>query len=353
MRALTVVPGEADSLAVREVDDPRPDSDELLVRGLALGICGTDREIAGGEYGSAPPGREYLVLGHESLGRVERAPEGSGFAVGDLVVGMVRRPDPVPCEACAHGRFDMCRNGRYTERGIKDLDGYGSEMWCVPVDYAVLLPKELERTGVLTEPASVVAKAWAQVDAIGSRSYFVPRRALVTGAGPIGLLAALIAAQRGLDVHVLDIVAAGRKPDLVRALGATYHHTDPGDLCRDLDPDVVIEATGVGHVVFDVIAGTSPNGIVCLTGVSPRGRTLTIDANTLNRTLVLDNEVVVGSVNAAPAHYTQAVTTLSTADPTWLESLITRRIPLDDLPKSFPPTHDDVKAVIALDDTQL
>ncbi|MBF6327013.1 glucose 1-dehydrogenase [Nocardia transvalensis] len=353
MRALTVIPGKPDSLAVEEVDAPRPAPGEMLVRGLALGICGTDREIAAAEYGSPPPGRQQLVLGHESLGRVEHAPDESGFAAGDLVVGVVRRPDPVPCAACARGRFDMCRNGRYTERGIKGLDGYGSQLWSVSADYAVKLPKNLERTGMLTEPTSVVAKAWDQVDAIGKRSCFDPERVLVTGAGPIGLLAALIGAQRGLDVHVLDRVTSGPKPELVRALGATYHHGDPGELAQHIDPDVVIEATGAGEVVFDVIAETTPTGIVCLTGVSPRGRTLTIDAGALNRTLVLDNEVVVGSVNASVEHYRQAVAALAAADGRWLERLITRRIGLEQLPKGFAAEKDDVKVVVALDDSQL
>src|SRR5436305_9214181 len=128
MRALTVIPLCKDSLAVCDVPDPQPGDGDLLVDGLAVGVCGTDKEIAAGDYGWAPPGRDRLVLGHESLGRVREAPEGSGFAAGDLVVGVVRRPDPVPCGACAHGQFDMCRNGRYTERGIKQIDGYGSEV---------------------------------------------------------------------------------------------------------------------------------------------------------------------------------------------------------------------------------
>src|SRR6476469_6528994 len=117
MRALTVTPGRADSARITDVPDPEPGPGELLVDGLALGVCGTDREIAAGDYGWAPPGRRRLVLGHESVGRVLSAPEGAAFAAGDLVVGIVRRPDPRPCGACARGEFDMCRNGEYTERG--------------------------------------------------------------------------------------------------------------------------------------------------------------------------------------------------------------------------------------------
>jgi threonine dehydrogenase-like Zn-dependent dehydrogenase len=178
--ALTVIPGKAGSAAVAELDDPRRGDDELLVDGLAIGVCGTDSEIVSGEFGWAPPGEERLVLGHESLGRVREAPGGSGFASGDLVVGVVRRPDPEPCPACARGEFDMCRNGRYRERGIKQLDGYGSERWTVEAPYAIRLDPGLGRLGVLMEPTSIVAKAWDQIDRIGNRSYFAPRRVLVS-----------------------------------------------------------------------------------------------------------------------------------------------------------------------------
>ena len=221
MRALTVIPLQAGSAAVTDMPEPEPGPGELLVDGIALGVCGTDREIADGEYGWAPPGSERLILGHESLGRVREAPDGSDFAAGDLVVGVVRRPDPVPCVACAHGEFDFCRNGRYTERGIKELHGYGSERWTVEADYAVKLEPELEPVGMLMEPTTILAKAWEQIERIGRRAYFEPERVLVTGAGPIGLLAAMLGVQRGLEVHVLDRSTDGPKPELVGALGAT------------------------------------------------------------------------------------------------------------------------------------
>src|SRR5215207_72164 len=225
MRALTVVPLRAGSASVVELPDPEPAPGELLVEGIALGVCGTDIEIVNGEYGWAPPGAERLVLGHESLGRVvsvDSAPD-SGFAVGDLVVGVVRRPDPEPCGACAAGEFDMCLNGEYTERGIKEIHGYGSTMWTVEASYALRLDPALESVGVLMEPTTIVAKAWDHVERIAERAYTEQKRVLVTGAGPIGLLAALLGTQRQLEVHVLDVVESGLKPELVRELGATYH----------------------------------------------------------------------------------------------------------------------------------
>jgi threonine dehydrogenase-like Zn-dependent dehydrogenase len=271
MRALTVIPGRAGCLRVSDMPDPAPGDTDLVVEGVAVGVCGTDREIAVGEYGEAPPGEERLIIGHESLGRVAQAPASSRFTAGDLVVGVVRRPDPEPCGACAHGQFDMCRNGRYTERGIKQLHGYASQAWALEPEYAVKLDAALAEVGVLLEPTTVVAKAWDQVQKVGARAWFEPRTTLVTGAGPIGLLAALLGVQAGLEVHVLDRVTSGPKPDLVTDLGATYHHSSVTDATAAIRPDVVIEATGVGSVVFDAVASTGPFGITCLTGVSPKG----------------------------------------------------------------------------------
>jgi threonine dehydrogenase-like Zn-dependent dehydrogenase len=348
MQALTVVPGEQGSLAIGEIPEPEPGPDELLVDGVMVGVCGTDKEIALGEYGSAPAGSSRLVIGHESLGRVAQSPHGSGFEAGDLVVGVVRRPDPVPCGACAHGEFDMCRNGRYTERGIKDLDGYASERWTVETDYAVKLDPALADVGVLMEPTTVVAKAWEQIDKVGSRAWFEPRTVLVTGAGPIGLLAALLGVQRGMDVHVLDRVTEGPKPELVADLGATYHHDGMAEVAARIEPDIVIEATGVGSLVLDAMTITGPYGVVCLTGVSSPGRSLKIDAGEMNREIVLENDAVIGSVNANLEHYRMAAEALTKADITWLSRLITRRVPLAGFADAFTASDDDVKVVIDL-----
>ena len=347
MRALTVIPRQAGSLQVTEVPDPEPGEDELLVDGLAVGVCGTDKEIAAGDYAWAPPGRDRLVLGHESLGRVRQAPPGSDFAAGDLVVGVVRRPDPVPCGACARGEFDMCRNGRYTERGIKELDGFASQSWLVENDYAVRLDSRLSDVGVLMEPTSIVAKAWQQVEKIGERAWFDPQTVLVTGAGPIGLLGALLGVQRGLDVHVLDQVTSGPKPRLVADLGATYHCAGLADAVAHAKPDIVLEATGVGQLVFDAIAATASYGIVCLTGVSSAGRRLSVDAGSLNRAIVLENDAIVGSVNANLHHYALAADALARAELDWLAGLISRRLPLERAGEVFT-TDDDVKVVIDL-----
>ena len=209
MKALTVLPLTAGSARLDDIDEPPLSDGPVLVETLAVGVCGTDIEITSGAYGWAPPGRDRLVLGHESLGRVLEAPAGAPVAAGDLVVGIVRRPDPVPCANCAVGEWDFCRNGQYTERGIKQRDGYCSERYRIEPDFVVKIDPALGRCGVLLEPTSVVAKAWEQVDRIGGRAHWAPTRAVITGAGPIGLLAALIGVQRGMEVHVLDQVTSG------------------------------------------------------------------------------------------------------------------------------------------------
>lgn len=343
MRALTVTPGHPNSISLDEVPPPPISDGAVLVRALALGICGTDREIIAGHYGWAPVGQERLIIGHESLGRVDEAPANCGVKRGDLVVGIVRRPDPVPCPACAAGEWDMCRNGRYTERGIKQRNGYGSEYFRVEPDFAVAIDPALGHLGVLLEPASVVAKAWEQVMRIGARgAAWQPRVALVTGAGPVGLLAAMIGSQLGYELHILDRATDGPKPDLVRTLGATYHTGSLGSL----EPDVVIECTGAASVILDVITRSGATGIVCLAGVSSGGHKLQFDVGELNRDMVLENNVVFGSVNANRRHYRAAAEALAKADKDWLGRLVTRRVPLAGWREAFEQRDDDIKVVV-------
>lgn len=348
MRCLTVQPGLPDSIALEEFKTPGPDRGAVLVRAIALGVCGTDRDIIAGQYGVAPPGHKRLILGHESLGRVEEAPANSGLKRGDLVAGIVRHPDPVPCPNCAADEWDMCSNGQFTEHGIKALDGFGSEWYRLDAKFVVPVDASLGITGVLVEPASVVAKAWRHIEAIGRRAQWAPRKVLVTGGGPVGLLAALLGVQRNLEVHIFDHNAGGPKPALAKQLGAVYH----SDLAKaPSDFDVVLESTAVGAVVLDVVDHTAPNGIVCLLGVSNPGDKVPADAGALNRTVVLGNRVIFGSVNANRDDYQSAVTALRQADRAWLASIITRRVPLADWKSAFEKRHGDVKTIVSFDDT--
>jgi threonine dehydrogenase-like Zn-dependent dehydrogenase len=344
MRAITVRPGQAGSAALTDMPEPPLVDGPILVQTLAIGVCGTDIEITSGDYGTAPAGDDLLVLGHESLGRVLEAPAEAAVAVGDLVVGIVRRPDDVPCPNCARGEWDMCRNGRYTERGINARHGYASERYRIDDRFAVKVNPSLAQVGVLLEPTSVVAKAWEHIERIGQRAYWEPGRVVVTGAGPIGLLAAMLGVQRGLEVHVFDRVTSGPKPQLVADLGATYHTGSVTELVGSAD--VVVECTGVSALVLSVLGATAPDGIVCLTGVSSGGRTVDIDAGTVNRQLVLGNDVVFGSVNANRRHYEAAAVALARADLGWLERLITRRVPLAQWADALNRHDDDVKPII-------
>jgi len=346
MRAVTLEPGRPGSLRLEEVPAPAAEPGTMLVQALALGVCGTDREIIAGEYGEAPPGERRLILGHESLGRVVEAPPGSGCSAGDLVVGVVRRPDPVPCAACAAGEWDMCRNGLYTERGIKAAHGYGAEQFRLRPEYAIRIDPALGLCGVLLEPASVLAKAWDHIERIGARARsWRPHRVLVAGAGPVGLLAALMARQRGLETHVFDRNGAGAKPALAAGLGCAYHDGDVADL-PDLKPDVILECTGAPSVVAEIVRRSGADGIVCLTGLSTGGRALPFDIGGFNRQTVLRNDVIFGSVNANRAHYEAAAGALAQADRAWLERLISRRVPLDRWSEAFEQRHDDVKVVL-------
>ena len=346
MRALTVAPKIPNSARVDDIPQPPASDGPVLVRTLALGVCGTDRDIVAGAYGWAPPGQDRLIIGHESLGEVREAPADSGFVPGDLVVGIVRRPDPVPCPACAIGEWDMCRNGRYTERGIKERNGYGSDYFRIEPDFLIKVDRTLGASGVLVEPTSVVAKAWDHTERIGRRSRaWQPKTVLITGAGPIGLLAALIGAQRGLDVHVLDHDERAEKSAIVRAIGGTFHLGALSDI-GDLQPDILMECTGVPAVVAEALGRTALDGIVCLVGVSSPGHDVDIDIGKLNRTMVLGNDTVFGTVNANRAHYAQAVEALRRADRSWLKRLITRRVPVEQWTTALEQQPDDIKVVV-------
>jgi threonine dehydrogenase-like Zn-dependent dehydrogenase len=344
VKALTVIPMTKGSAELSDMDEPPESDGPVLVETVAVGICGTDAEILSGAYGWAPPGQERLVLGHESLGRVLEAPAAAPVAAGDLVVGIVRRPDPVPCLNCGVGEWDFCRNGQYTERGIKQHDGYCSERYRITAEYAVKVDASLGMLGVLLEPTSVVAKAWEQVDRIGGRATWAPKTAVITGAGPIGLLAALIGVQRDMEVHVIDQVESGLKPDLVRALGANYHTGPIEDAVESAD--VILECTGVSSLVLDAMEHVGPGGVVCLTGVSSGGRTIAVDEGSLNRSMVLSNESVVGSVNANRRHYEAGAEALARADRDWLEKVVSRRVPLDRWSEALDRKPDDVKVVV-------
>ncbi len=345
MRAITVAPGQPGSVALTDMPEPPEQDGPLVVQTEAIGVCGTDLEIISGDYGWAPPGADRLVIGHESLGRVTETAPGTGFSPGDLVVGIVRRRDPVPCPACAAGDWDMCLNGQYTERGIKARHGYASERFRIHPEYLVGVDPALGIHGVLLEPATVVAKAWDHIEKIGRRAAWAPRKVLVTGAGPIGMLAALLSVQRGYETSVVDLATEGRKPEMVKRLGASYFHA--GDIgAAGAEADIVIECTGHVQMLLDVTPRHTRYRIMCLTGVSAAGTEAVVDPGLLNRNMVLQNSVLFGSVNANRRHYELAARALAEADPDWLGGLITRQVPLARWEDAYSRRPDDIKTVL-------
>ena len=348
MKAITVEPKKPGTTRLEEVPEPDARDGSVLVEAIAVGVCGTDVEIAEGKYGWAPPGQTRIVLGHESLGRVLDPGPSSGLHKGDLVVGIVRRPDPVPCPNCAVGEWDMCRNGQYTERGIKQIDGFMSERWRIEPEYAIKVDPALGILGVLLEPTTVVTKAWEHVLAVGQRAFWEPKTVLVTGAGPIGLLGAMVGKQLGLEVHVLARTKPGPSPNWCAPWARpTTPVTSPRWGLRRMSS---WSARGSGRSSPSRSPSSGPSGVVCLTGVGHGGAVPKIATATVASAAVLKNNVVFGSVNANKRHWYKAGEALARADHAWLARLITRRERPEDFAKALERRSDDIKVVIQFAD---
>lgn len=352
--AVLVLPGTAHSATLGTTEVAAPAAGEIQLRILEVGVCGTDAEIDAGLYGEAPPGRDRLVLGHESLGEVAAVGEGvSAFRVGDLAVPIVRRPCPERCAPCAAGRWDMCRTGHYSEHGIARADGFMRTLANVAADAAVAVPASLRSVAVLTEPLTIVEKAVMEAYEVQHRLPWQPARALVTGAGPVGLLAALVLRSRDLEVYVLD-----REPEtsvkarLVGRAGGRYLRTDADGLHAQAPTggfDIAIEATGFAPLLFACLDVLAPDGILVLTGVSGGHRRVEVDAAAVNKQVVLENQAILGSVNAARLHYEQAVKDLLAFErrfPGLTGELVTARHPLAAFRAAMDKGPDDVKSVV-------
>ncbi len=351
MKAVVVRPHVPGSLRLTELPDPVPGPREVLVRTLEVGICGTDADITAGQYGWAPPDREELVLGHESLGVVERVGIAvSSCAPGDLVVATVRRPDG--CPNCRHGESDMCSWGRYRERGIKELDGFLAEHYVEVPEYLVVVPPALRPTAVLLEPLTIAVKAVFQAFKIQERLHWEPRRALVLGIGPVGLLGALLLRARGLEVTAYDRQdPAEPGPRLAQETGASYRHAEDADLVTTAPGpyDLILEATGFSPLDFQAVETLAPNGVLALLGVTGGDRRLQIPSDRLNQDLVLGNRVVFGSVNANRRYFERGVADLERFAALWpglTERLITRRLSPAEFVAGESRREDHIKAVV-------
>lgn len=357
MRAVVVTPKKPGSGRLAEVPDPQPRDGEVLVQVHQVGLDGTDAEILQGQYGEAPPDDDYLIIGHESLGRVEKVTGAAeGLSLGDWVVAIVRRPDPVPCRNCAAGEWDMCLNGQYTERGIKGRHGFLAEFYTESPDFLVTVPAEIAPVAVLLEPLTIVEKAIEQIKRIQSRLVWQPERAVVLGAGPIGLLAGMLLSLEGIQVHFYDATERGIKSDLAESAGANYiwaHERKLGhELADEIGPvDIVVEATGYSPLAFDAMDMVASNGIVCLTGVSGGSRKLEVSADHLNLEMVLSNKVVFGTVNANRRHFESGVRHLQEFEVRWpglLSRMITRRLPLEDFARALERSPGHIKSIVEL-----
>lgn len=340
MKAAAVIPGNANSLNFVNVSKPRIADDEALVRVIRVGLDGTDREIGKGNYGKAPKGSRYLIVGHESLGVIEKLGQhakNSGFKLGDCVVATVRRPDS--CMNCRAGESDMCLTGNYTERGIKGAHGYMTEYYKELPANLVRIPRAIRESAVMLEPLSIAEKAITQAFEAQRRMLWKPKTAVVLGTGAVGMFAAMLLRLRGLDVTSVDRTPKhpikGRlfKAMHIRHINskATGIASVPAAVGNPID--VVVELTGNPSVVYDAMGMTGPNGVTSLVSVTGKSYPSTVDLAALNYKLVLGNRLVVGVVNSNRHHFEQGVRDMAKIEkmhPGLLESMITKRVRFDD-----------------------
>jgi glucose 1-dehydrogenase len=364
MRAIALKPG---ARTVRLVGRPEPQisrPDEIKLRVVRVGICSTDREEAAGGRARAPGGQEDLVIGHELFGQVaDVGKDVSRVRAGDYAAFTVRRGCG-KCMPCAMNRADMCRTGAYCERGIWGLDGYQAEYVVDSEQYVVRVPPQLEAVGVLTEPLSVAEKAIDEAvrlqfarlpDALATPNWLFGRRCLVAGLGPIGLLAALALVLRGAEVYGLDIVAPdSTRPQWLEQIGGHYldgRKIPPMHIDAVVGPvDLIVEAAGVPALAFNLLDALALDGAYVLTGIPGGDQTIQISGAELVRHLVLNNQVMVGSVNAARDHFQMAVDDLTHAHARWGEHitrLISHRHPAGDFAQALQHHGaDEIKVVL-------
>lgn len=359
MQALAVFPSKK---KLQLVDVPQPKlqgTTDVLLRVQQVGLCGTDREISSFEYGSPPPGSDHLILGHESLAEViEVGREVRSLRPGDLVVAMVRRPCPhAECRPCRAGRSDFCLTGDYTERGIKGADGFLTDYVVDDELYLLKVPHALADVAVLVEPLTVVTKAADRAGTIFAGLPYEPgpQRGLVLGAGPIGLLAAMVLVADGFEALVYSRDSEeSKQAELVRSLGAHYESSTTHSIESLLKAwgrfDVVLEAVGFAPLMLAATQMLKANGVLALTGVPPETATAELNVGRALRNLVLRNELVFGTVNAGRRDYLSAIQNLEqfmVVFPESVRKLITHRAPLDEVPQML--THKQgIKNVVEM-----
>jgi glucose 1-dehydrogenase len=345
MRAVAVFP-ERRELRVVEVPTPSARGEhDVAVRIREVGVCGTDREICDFHYGTPPAGRDQLIIGHEAIGEVaEVGPSVRKFQPGELVVLTVRRPcRDRDCPACCVGRQDFCVSGNFRERGIKQADGFMTEVVVEDDRYLIPVPHALADVGVLIEPLTIAAKASVELESILARLPWEPEalRGLVLGAGPIGLLGAMMLVSRGVETVVYSLEPTDSdRAKLVRSIGAEYvsaRDTSLPDLPSSMGKfEVVFEAVGVPKVAFGALGALAPNGVFIFSGVPGGHGAIEMDLGGIMRNLVLRNQVLFGTVNASRSTFEASVRRLEqfmTLFPDAVRGLITERVPLERAPE--------------------
>ena len=338
MKAVAVFPGKTNTVHLADLAQPSvreiPNGRGVLVKVLRVGVDGTDKEINAAEYGASPEGYDFLVLGHESFGRVESVgPNVTSVKPGDYVVATVRRPGKSIYDLI--GTNDMTTDDTYFERGINLRHGYLTEYYVDDAEFIVKVPQGLKEVGVLLEPTTVVEKGIYQAYEIQRRlKVWRPKRAAVMGAGTIGLLATLVLRLRGLEVTTFGRT---EKPylnsDLIEDIGARYIttvDTSIMDAAREFGPfDLIFEATGNSSVVFESMEALGKNGVLVLSSVTGGNHTVQVCADRINLEFVLGNKVMVGTVNANREYFEMGVGDLSQAEaeyPGWLARLLTHPV---------------------------
>ena len=364
MKAISLVPGTT-NISLDEVVEPVIEqSDEIKMKVLQVGICGTDREEAEGGRADAPAGKQELIIGHEMFGEVvETGSSVTTVKPGDFGLFTVRRGCG-KCNPCNHNRSDMCSTGDYTERGIKAADGFQSQFVVDKEQYFIKVPDEVKELGVLTEPMSVASKAIDEALIIqGARfkdfedpnQWFKGKKALVAGIGAIGILAAFALRLRGAEVYGVDIVDENSlRPQVLRQIGGKYVNgndvkiTDLDDFLGEVD--FVFEAVGLATLQIELIDALGVNGIYVATGIPGGNRPITLNGSDLMRQLVLKNQIVLGSVNASPDHYRMAVEDLQGCKEKWPEAIsrvITERVPFSEFKTALRvQSQDEIKVVV-------
>ncbi len=384
MKAVAVFPEKRVAQVIDHAEPQIESATQVKMRMLEVGVCGTDREIALFEYGTPPENSEYLVIGHESLAEViEVGSDVTRVKTGDLVVTMVRRPCPhAECSACRAERQDFCFTGDFTERGIKEQHGFMTEYIVDDERYLNVVPAHLREVAVLTEPLTIAEKALAQVwqvqqrlpwgcpplmktidetggSVTGNTTNANPNychKAVVLGAGPVGLLGAMMLVANGFETYVYSRSKQGDgRVELVESCGAKFIQAETNTVEQMANQvggiDVVYEAVGASQLAFDVIKVLDVNAIFVFTGIPGRKGAISIDADTIMRNLVLKNQVVFGTVNAGREHYEAAIRDLENfmqRFPDAARGLITGRFKIDEALPLLQQGGQGIKSVVVI-----